>query len=123
MPRESVLTATMEFVDLGTGYRLTGFADFESALSAAEMLCRDGCKVAYLNETAHVRELEAREFARVLRGPGGGEYQNYHFEKREQPKPEAAESLKTAVEVLEEKSRCRAKFILVWMKARKTAKG
>ena len=89
----------MEFVDLRTGYLLTGFVDFESALSATEQFCGKGFKVAYLNEADHVQDREVREFARCFGEPEVKQYQNYHYTLREQPKAKAAESLKTAVEV------------------------
>lgn len=103
----------MEFVDLRTGYLLTGFDDFESAYSATEQLCGKGFKVAYLNEASHVRDIEVREFARCFDESDEKKYQNYHFTLREQAKAKAAESLRTAVEVLEQKRSCRAKFIMV----------
>ncbi|WP_147294226.1 hypothetical protein [Pontibacter diazotrophicus] len=103
----------IEFVDLRTGYLLTGFEDFESAFSASEQLCGKGFKVAYLNEATHVRDLEVRDFARCFGDPDGKKYQNYHYILREQAKAKASESLKTAMEVLEQKSRRSARYIMV----------
>ncbi|GHA56068.1 hypothetical protein [Pontibacter akesuensis] len=103
----------MEFVDLKTGYKLTGFETFESARSASEKLCGKGFKVVYLNETSHVREMEIREFTQSYGEAANREFQNYHFSKREQAKGKATESLLTAVEVLEEKSSCSANYIMV----------
>ncbi|GAB3528571.1 hypothetical protein GCM10027443_06670 [Pontibacter brevis] len=103
----------MEFVDLRTGYLLTGFGDFESALSATEQLCGKGFKVAYLNEANHVRDREVSEYTRSFRETEGKKYQNYHYILREQAKEEALESLKTAMEVLEKKCSQKAKFIMV----------
>lgn len=103
----------MEFVDLKTGYKLTGFETFESALSASENLCGKGFKVVYLNETSHVRETEIREYTRSYGEAAHREFQNYHYSKREQAKEKATESLQTAVEVLEEKSSCNANYIMV----------
>lgn len=103
----------MEFVDLRTGYLLAGFEDFETAYSATEQLCEKGFKVAYLNEANHVRDLEVRNFARCFGEPEGKKYQNYHYILREQAKEEALESMKTAVEVLEEKISRRVRYIMV----------
>lgn len=103
----------MEFVDLRTGYQLMGFGDFESARFATEQLCGKGFKVAYLNEACHVQELEVREFTRRFEEADGPKYQNYHYKMWEQAKAKAAESLQTAVEVLEKKSSLRAKYIVV----------
>ena len=103
----------MEFVDLRTGYLLTGFDDFESAFSATEQLCGKGFKVAYLNEANHVRDFEAKNFARCFGSMNDRKYQNYHFTLQEQAKARAADSLKTAVEVLEKKCSRSVKYILV----------
>ncbi len=109
----------MEFVDLGTGFHLTGFKNCESAFEAAEELSVEGFKVAYLNEASHVREMEAREFAKGLGEADGLKYQNYRFAKGEAAKKSAVESLKTAVEVLEQKCGHGAKYILIVRKVRK----
>ena len=103
----------MEFIDLRTGYLLTGFGDFESALTASEQLCGKGFKVVYLNEATHVRDLEVKEFARCFAEQEGKRYQNYHHLLGDGAKTKATESLQTAVEVFEEKSSRRAKYILV----------
>lgn len=95
------------------GYMLAGFGDFESALSATEMLCESGFKVAYLNETKYVQESEIREFIRNFTKSNKIKFQNYHFSWLMQAKENAAESFKTAVEVLEGKSRHQAKYIVV----------
>ncbi|MCC9137009.1 hypothetical protein ACFSKU_05585 [Pontibacter silvestris] len=108
----------MNFVDLKTGYLLMGFADFESALLASEELCENGFKIAYLNETSHVRELEVRDFTQSFETADRRKYQNYHFLKGEEAKEKANESFCTALEVLEQKSSCKAKFVMVIYQAK-----
>ena len=103
----------MEFVDLRTGYLLTGFDDFESAYSATEQLCEKGFKVAYLNEASHVRDPEVRSFTRCFGEQDEKKYQNYHYILRDDAKTKAVESMKTAMEVLEQKISRKAKFIMV----------
>lgn len=108
----------MHFVDLKTGYFLTGFADFESALQAAGKLCEKGYKVAYLNEASHVRDLEVREYTRSFEALDGLKYQNYHFTKDNQAKDKANESFNTALEVLERSLDGKAKFVMVVSQAK-----
>jgi len=115
----------MKFIDLRTGYLLTGFADFERAFAASEFLCEQGYKIAYLNEASHVRESEVFSYTRSFEAADTKQYQNYHFTKTEYARANARESLKTACEVLEQNSASKAKFILVVepqkVKAPKTA--
>ena len=103
----------MNFVDLRTGYYLTSFAYFESAITGLEALCANGFKVAYLNEAAHMRECEVISYVRSYESADTRQYQNYHYSKTEHAKVKAVESLKTALEVLEAKNRQRAKFLMV----------
>ncbi len=97
-----------------TGYLLAGFSDFESALAATEELCGKGFRVAYLNETSHVREQEVKTFARSFEAADGSKYQNYHFTRREQAKAGAKESFRTALEVLKEKNSFKPRYIIVF---------
>jgi thymidylate synthase len=104
----------MEFVDLRTGYLLTGFTNFESAFAASEELCENGYKVAYLNEASHMREQEVQEYVKSVEITAGQQkYQNYRFMMWEQAKGKAVESLRTALEVLEEKTNCRSRFVMI----------
>lgn len=103
----------MEFVDLRTGYLLTGFDDFESAYTATEKFCEKGFRVAYLNEASHVREPEVRSFTRCFNDQDEKKYQNYHYILRDEAKTKAVESMKTAIEVLEQKISHKSKFIMV----------
>ncbi|WP_347156839.1 hypothetical protein [Pontibacter chitinilyticus] len=103
----------INFVDLRTGFILTGFADFESAFAASEELCGKGFKVIYLNEASFVRECEAVVYTRCFDAADARQFQNYHHTSITQAKSDARESLQTALEVLEEKNQYKARFIMV----------
>lgn len=104
---------TMNFVDLRTGYYLTGFTDFESAVTASEVLYGNGFKVAYLNEAADMRECDVFTYVRSFESADTRQYQNYHYTRTEHAKIKAVESLKTALELLEEENQQKAKFLMV----------
>lgn len=103
----------MEIVDLRNGYLLTGFEDFESALAATEIFCARGFKVAYLNETKHVQEAEISEFTQNYTESSQIKSEKCPFKKFKYTKEKAADNFKTAVEVLEKKSKHPANFIVV----------
>ncbi|MCC9168060.1 hypothetical protein [Pontibacter harenae] len=103
----------MKYVDLGTGFLLTGFPDFESAFAASEEWCGKGFKVAYLNEATHVNECEIVTYLKSIEAADTRLYQNYHYKNGEYAKEEVADSLQTALEVLEKKLNAKAKFIMV----------
>lgn len=69
--------------------------------------------MTYLNEATYVRESEVMSYTRSFEAADTRQYQNYHFAKTEHAKATAKESLKTALEVLEQENHYKAKFILV----------
>lgn len=108
-------------MDLRTGYLLAGFPDFESAFAASEELCGSGFKVNYLNEAAHMRESEVIIYARSFVAADTKQYQNYHYPNMDYAKQHATDSIRTALEVLEAKTKDKVKFLMVLTPAKVSA--
>jgi hypothetical protein len=103
----------MDFIDLGGGFLLTGFDSFESALSATEKFYGSGFKIAYLNETSHVKAAEVREYTKYFGQSEQLKHQRLPVEWTEYGQDETEETLATAVDLLEKQLHQKAKFILI----------
>ncbi|WP_187263561.1 hypothetical protein [Pontibacter beigongshangensis] len=103
----------MNFFDLKTGYIVAAFPDFESAFAATEDYSGQGFKTVYLNEVSHVQEGEVVEYVLKYESQRKFYFHNYHASKSNDLKLTATDSLRTALEVLEQKNRLAAKFLVI----------
>jgi hypothetical protein len=105
----------MNLIDLRTGYIASAFPDFDSALAATEVYCGRGFKVAYLNEVTHMQDPEVENYVLKYEEQEKRYYHNYMAAASAAKPPKATESLKTALQLLEQKNKQKAKFIMVVM--------
>lgn len=100
-------------IDLKTGYLLSAFADFESALAATEKFAEEGYKIAYLNEVSHVKDFEVECYLKSTGAGNRHKYQNYLYPKKQVSKAKPKESLETALELLKSRGNCETKYMVV----------
>ncbi len=111
----------MNIIDLRTGYIVSAYPDFESALAATEVYCGRGFKVAYLNEVAYIQDPEVKDYVLKYENKDKCYYHDYFAASNAVKKPKATESFKTALKLLEQKNKQKAKFVMVVTPS--TAKG